>query len=92
MTIPDFHTFALSKFKGTTARKKKAENALAKQWSWTAQIKDNDGNLIDNPVSFQEEFNKNRVWRYLREEMVAGQKKIDAETATPIDTFNDLVS
>jgi len=90
MAIPNFLGFVLENITATTGRKVEIKNALAKQWGWTAKIDDGEGNEIDNPLTFQQAFNKH-FWAYGREEMVAGQQKLDKELREADDTFEDLV-
>lgn len=89
MNIPDFYTFLLANITATATRKIELKDAFAKQIGWTAKV-DEDGEEVDNPVTFQEALNKG-VWAYIRETCVAGQQKLDKDEAEATDDFKDLV-
>lgn len=91
MAIPNYHDFLLGEINADAGRKAVLKLALAKQWGWTAKIIDGDGKEIDNPFTFEEEFNR-RTWDYHRGEAVAGKKSLDKEAREAPDTFEDLVS
>lgn len=86
----DFLTFVLENITATAERKQELKVAFAKQIGWTEKIKDENGKEIDNPVSFEEAFNKS-IWEHIRQTCVAGQQKLDKEAAKPDDDFKDLL-
>ena len=85
----DFLTFVLNEITATPARKQQVRAAFAKQRKWTATITDENSEEIVNPITFKMMFNR-AVWRFIREECVAGKKKILQEQAEADDTFEDL--
>ena len=86
----DFLTFVLNEITATPARKQQVRAAFAKQRRWTATIIDENGEEIVNPITFKMMFNC-AVWRFIREECVAGQQKIRREEQAADDTFEDLI-
>lgn len=86
----DFLTFVLNNITATPARKLAVKAAFARQRRWTATVLDEDGEEVANSVTFKAMFNA-AVWGFIREECVAGQRKIRRAQATADDTFGDLV-
>ena len=87
----DFYTKVLNEINATAARKIELRNAFAKQVSWTEKITNEEGEEIDNPVSFQDKFNES-IWQFVRQACVAGQQKLDKEAGEEDDDFTDLVA
>ncbi len=87
----DFLTFVLDNITATPERKLAVKAAFAKQRRWAATIIAESGEEIPNPITFKAMFNA-AVWGFIREECVAGQKKIRREQADADDTFEDLLA
>lgn len=91
MPIPNFLGFVLENITAANGRKKELKDAFAKQVGWTEKVLNEEGEEIDNPVSFKKAFNSG-VWEYIRQTCVAGMQKIRKEAAEADDTFNDLLN
>ncbi len=91
MAVPDAYTFYLGAFNATASRKTEMKNAFARDINWVSKVNDKDGNEIDNPVTFQEAFNK-EMWRKLKDTCVAGQIALNKDAAEANDDFTDLIA